>query len=182
MASYCLLMLSMAMELADDDPAYEDVASKFFEHFVAIVDAMNTFGGTGLVGRTGWILLRRHPCQRPAPAFARSLDGRADSAVGRRRCWKTKSCDRLPGFKKRLNWFLENRRDLSRHITYCEHRLAKEAAADSCWPFRRASGWNECCDTCSTRTNSFRRMAFAPCRGFTTIILAACTRNSANSA
>ena len=48
MASYCLLMLSMAMELADEDPAYEDVASKFFEHFVAIVDAMNTFGGTGL--------------------------------------------------------------------------------------------------------------------------------------
>ncbi|HEY2882557.1 MAG TPA: glucosidase, partial [Pirellulales bacterium] len=48
MASYCLLMLSMAMELAKGDPSYEDVASKFFEHFVSIVDAMNTFGGTGL--------------------------------------------------------------------------------------------------------------------------------------
>src|SRR6185295_13282403 len=29
--------------------------------------------------------------------------------------------DRLPGFKKRLDWFLQNRRDLSRHIAYCEH-------------------------------------------------------------
>ena len=35
-----------------DDPAYEDVASKFFEHFVAIADAMNTLGGTGLWDET----------------------------------------------------------------------------------------------------------------------------------
>ena len=41
-------MLAMALELAQDDPAYEDIASKFFEHFVAIADAMNTLGGTGL--------------------------------------------------------------------------------------------------------------------------------------
>ena len=37
-----------ALELAVEDPAYEDIASKFFEHFVAIVDAINTLGGTGL--------------------------------------------------------------------------------------------------------------------------------------
>ena len=48
MAFYCSTMLSMALELASDDPVYEDIASKFFEHFVAIVDAMNTLGGTGL--------------------------------------------------------------------------------------------------------------------------------------
>ena len=48
MAFYCVTMLSMALELAKEDPAYEDVASKFFEHFVAIADAMNTLGGTGL--------------------------------------------------------------------------------------------------------------------------------------
>ena len=41
-------MLAMALELASEDPAYEDMASKFFEHFVAIADAMNTLGGTGL--------------------------------------------------------------------------------------------------------------------------------------
>ncbi len=48
MAFYCTTMLAMALELAKHDPAYEDVASKFFEHFVAITDAMNTLGGTGL--------------------------------------------------------------------------------------------------------------------------------------
>src|SRR5436853_5950421 len=48
MAFYCGTMLSMALELASEDPAYEDIASKFFEHFVAIADAMNTLGGAGL--------------------------------------------------------------------------------------------------------------------------------------
>ena len=58
MAFYCTTMLAMALELASDDPAYEDVASKFFEHFVAITDAMNTLGGTGPLERRGRFLLR----------------------------------------------------------------------------------------------------------------------------
>ena len=48
MAMYCLHMLAMAIELAHDDPAYEDVASKFFEHFVYISQAMNDMGGEGI--------------------------------------------------------------------------------------------------------------------------------------
>ena len=44
---YCLNMLAIALELAQDNPAYEDVASKFFEHFVYIAEAMNNLGGTG---------------------------------------------------------------------------------------------------------------------------------------
>ena len=48
MAFYCGTILSMALEVAREDSAYEDVASKFFEHFVRISDAMNTLGGTGL--------------------------------------------------------------------------------------------------------------------------------------
>ncbi len=48
MAMYCLDMLSMAIELAQEDPAYEDVASKFFEHFVYISQAMNDMGGQGV--------------------------------------------------------------------------------------------------------------------------------------
>ena len=43
MAFYCLTMLSMALELAKEDDAYEDTASKFFNHFVAIADAMNNY-------------------------------------------------------------------------------------------------------------------------------------------
>ena len=48
MASFCLIMLSMSLELALEKPAYEDIASKFFEHFVNICDAINSLGGTGL--------------------------------------------------------------------------------------------------------------------------------------
>ena len=48
MAFYASTMLAMALELAKEDPSYEDIASKFFEHFVRIVDAMNAIGGGGL--------------------------------------------------------------------------------------------------------------------------------------
>ncbi len=47
MAMYCLTMLVMALELAAEDPAYEDIASKFFEHFVYISDTMSDIGGQG---------------------------------------------------------------------------------------------------------------------------------------
>ena len=46
-AMYCLNMLAIALELARENPAYEDVASKFFEHFVYIAHAMNNRGGDG---------------------------------------------------------------------------------------------------------------------------------------
>ena len=39
---------TITLELATDNPAFEDMATKFFEHFVAITDAMNTLGGSGL--------------------------------------------------------------------------------------------------------------------------------------
>ena len=45
MAFFCLTMLDIALELALFDPVYEDMASKFFEHFVSIVDAMNQLSG-----------------------------------------------------------------------------------------------------------------------------------------
>ena len=45
MGMYCLNMLAIALELAHHNPAYEDVASKFFEHFVYIAHAMHNRGG-----------------------------------------------------------------------------------------------------------------------------------------
>lgn len=48
MAFYCGTMLSMALELAEMNPAYEDMASKYFEHSLAIADAMNRLGRSGL--------------------------------------------------------------------------------------------------------------------------------------
>ncbi|MDE3168601.1 MAG: glucosidase, partial [Acidobacteriota bacterium] len=48
MAMFCLDMLAIAVELARQNPVYEDVASKFFEHFVLISRAMNNMGGEGI--------------------------------------------------------------------------------------------------------------------------------------
>jgi hypothetical protein len=47
MGMFCLNMMAIALELAKDDLAYEDVASKFFEHFVHIAHAMNDIGSDG---------------------------------------------------------------------------------------------------------------------------------------
>ena len=47
MGMYCLNMLAMALELAKNNPTYEDIASKFFEHFLYIARAMNHMGGKG---------------------------------------------------------------------------------------------------------------------------------------
>ena len=48
MAFYCGTMLSMALELARQDQAYAEMASKFLDHFVRITDAVNSLDGTGL--------------------------------------------------------------------------------------------------------------------------------------
>jgi hypothetical protein len=48
MAMYCLNMLRIAIELAQDDDAYQDIATKFFEHFLMIGGAMTNLGGKGL--------------------------------------------------------------------------------------------------------------------------------------
>ena len=40
----CLNMLKIALELAQYNPAYEDIASKFFEHFLYITNAMQKVG------------------------------------------------------------------------------------------------------------------------------------------
>ncbi len=47
MATFAIYMLKMALELAREDHSYEDIASKFFEHFISIATAINTIGGHG---------------------------------------------------------------------------------------------------------------------------------------
>ena len=107
----------MALELAEDDPVYEDMASKFFEHFVAIVDAMNTLGGTGLWDDIdGFYYDQLHVHGRTIPLKVRSLVGIiplfAVEVLDEERIAQ------LPGFAKRMHWFLENRSDLARHVAY----------------------------------------------------------------
>ncbi|MDZ4858250.1 MAG: glucosidase [Candidatus Hydrogenedentes bacterium] len=117
MAFYCSTMLSMALELAQTDPAYEDMASKFFEHFVHITDAMNTLGGTGLWDdEDGFYYDELRLVGRAIPLKVRSLVGVIPLFAVE--LLEKEVIDQLPGFAKRMNWFLENRKDLARHISY----------------------------------------------------------------
>ena len=115
MAFYCNTMLAMALELASEDPAYEDVASKFFEHFIAIADAINTLGGTGLWSEDdGFYYDQLHVDGRHTPLRIRSLVGVMPLIAVE--VLEEAKFGQLEGFKKRMNWFLENRPDLARQI------------------------------------------------------------------
>jgi hypothetical protein len=119
MAFYASTMLSIALELAQFDSTYEDMASKFFEHFVAIVDAMNSCGGNGLwddVDGFYYDQLNLHGTS--TPLRTRSLVGVIPLFAVE--VLEDELIDRLPGFKKRTQWFLDNRRDLARHISYLD--------------------------------------------------------------
>jgi Glycosyl hydrolase family 63 C-terminal domain len=112
-------MMSMAMELALSNPAYEDIASKFFEHFVAIADAMNTLGGTGLWNEEdGFYYDQLQVNGKTMPLRIRSLVGLMPLIAVE--VLEENALARLPGFRKRLQWFLDNRTDLARHISYME--------------------------------------------------------------
>src|SRR5262249_39549846 len=117
MAMYSLDMLAIALELAKQDKVYEDVASKFFEHFVYISDAMNNVGNdcTELWNeRDGFYYDVLHVDGRQFPIRLRSMVGLLPLlAVG---TVEGDWMDRLPEFRKRTEWFLKNRSDLTDNI------------------------------------------------------------------
>lgn len=119
MAFFCSVMLSIALELASTDPSYEDVASKFFEHFVEIADTMNTIGGTGLWDENDGFYYDQLLIE------GKSFPLRVRSIVGLIPLFAVEVLDeeviaRLPAFRKRMDWFLQNRRDLRKQISYME--------------------------------------------------------------
>lgn len=117
MAFYCSTMLAIALELAEDDPAAEDLASKFLEHFVAIIDAMNHLDGKGLWDEVdGFYYDHLHIDGTSIPLKVRSMVGIIPLFAAE--ILEEGRLDRLPGFKKRFDWFRQNRPDLARHIVY----------------------------------------------------------------
>ncbi len=119
MAAYCATMLSMALELSVENPVYEDIASKFFEHFVAIADAINTLGGNGLWNEEdGFYYDQVRTSDATIPLKLRSMVGLIPLfAVA---VLEEDVIHRLPSFRKRLLWFLRNRGDLYHQITMME--------------------------------------------------------------
>ncbi len=115
MAFYCNTMLAMALELASEDPAYEDVASKFFEHFIAIADAMNHLGGSGLWSEDdGFYYDQLHLDGVHIPLRVRSLVGALPLIAAE--VLDEEKFRHLKGFNRRMKWFLENRPEVTRNI------------------------------------------------------------------
>jgi hypothetical protein len=113
-AMYALNMLRIALELAQENPAYEDVASKFFEHFVAIDHAINNLGAGGerlWDEQDGFYYDVIHlPGGQSMPLKVRSM-------VGLTPLFAVETLDpalieRLPGFKQRMAWYLQHRQDM----------------------------------------------------------------------
>jgi hypothetical protein len=117
MAFYCATMLSIALELARDNPATEDMASKFFEHFVAITDAINTHGGTGLWDEEdGFYYDQLQINGSVFPLRVRSMVGLIPLLAVE--VLDDGLIQKLPGFKKRMDWFLQHRPDLNALSSY----------------------------------------------------------------
>jgi hypothetical protein len=111
-------MMAIAMELAREDPAYEDVASKFWEHFLHIATAMNHIGGAGAelwdeedgfyydslhLENDGRVRLKVRSMVGLIPLFAVET---IEPKIG----------ERLDGFRRRMEWFIENRPDLTHNV------------------------------------------------------------------
>jgi hypothetical protein len=118
MAMFCLDMLSMAIELARDDPAYEDVASKFFEHFVYIASAMNDMGGTGIGlwdPKDGFYYDVLHLGEKTVmPLKVRSIVGLIPLFAVE--TYEPQDLERMKGFRRRMQWFLDHHPDVGEHV------------------------------------------------------------------
>jgi hypothetical protein len=117
MAMYSLNLLAIAMELAREDPAYEHVASKFWEHFLYIADAINHLGSDG-VGmwdqQDGFFYDVLHMQGSHVPMKVRSMVGLIPLYAVE--TLESDLVNRLPGFKRRLEWFIDNRKDLTSNV------------------------------------------------------------------
>ena len=118
MAFYCLTMLTIALELATFNHVYEDMASKFFEHFTHIADAINEFGGTGLWDeQDGFYYDQLKQNGHRQFLRTRSLVGLLPLIAVE--ILEDQHLQQHKGFTKRMEWFLKHRGDLQKVTTYC---------------------------------------------------------------
>jgi len=122
MGMFCLNLMRIAMELAMENHVYENIATKFFEHFLGIAGAMNNLGGKGIglwddEDEFFYDVLRT-PGGRYLPLKVHSIVGLLPLlAVD---VIQPQLIDALPGFKRRLEWYLANRPDLCSLISRWE--------------------------------------------------------------
>ncbi|MFN8059152.1 MAG: hypothetical protein U0Q12_08290 [Vicinamibacterales bacterium] len=118
MAMYTLNLLAIAMELASEDATYQDVASKFWEHFIYIASAMNNRGdqGVGLWHEADGFFydVLHHSDGSLFPLRIRSMVGLIPLFAVE--TLEPDVLERLPDFARRMEWFIEHRPDLTGNV------------------------------------------------------------------
>jgi hypothetical protein len=116
---FCLTLMRIALELARENPVYENIATKFFEHFLAIALAMNNAGGEGIGLWDDEDEFFYDVLHVPGNGYTRV---RVRSLVGLMPLLAVETIEPellelMPGFKARLEWYLANRPDLAALIS-----------------------------------------------------------------
>jgi Glycosyl hydrolase family 63 C-terminal domain len=122
MGMYSLNMLEIALELAKEDLAYEDIASKFFEHFLYIANAIDGIGSADIAlwdEEDGFYYdAMRLPNGRQFPLKVRSMVGLTPLfAVA---TLELNTLEHFEGFRRRMDWFIRNRKDLKDNVACME--------------------------------------------------------------
>jgi hypothetical protein len=119
MAMYCLNLMRIALELAQENPVYEDIATKFFEHFLHIAEAMNNMGeqGVGLWDEQDQFFydVLNLPSGKAVPLKVRSMVGLIPLFAVE--TLEPELLQRVPEFRRRLDWFLDYRPDLAKLVS-----------------------------------------------------------------
>ena len=128
MGMFCLNLMRIAIELALENHVYENIATKFFEHFLGIAAAMNNLGGSG-VGLWNeedefYYDVLHTPGGRYVPLKVRSVVGLLPLLAVETIQWQL--IEALPGFKSRLEWYLEYRPDLASLVSRWQEPGMKE--------------------------------------------------------
>ena len=122
MGMYCLNLLTIALELARNNFAYSDIASKFFEHFIFIAHAMNDVATDGIElwnEQDGFYYdVLHYNNQIALPLKVRSMVGLIPLfAIS---ILESNLIDMLPSFKRRMQWFIDNWSDIDQHIEHMQ--------------------------------------------------------------
>ena len=116
MAFYSLHMLEIALTLAADDPAYEDMAIKYFEHFVSIASALNGMASELWDDATGFFYDHLKHGSEILPLRVRSLVGL--STLFGVTILKQQYLEKVPGFSRRLDHFARERHVRHQYIVF----------------------------------------------------------------
>jgi hypothetical protein len=121
MAMYCLNLMRIALELSLHNHVYEDIATKFFEHFLSIADAMTNMGGDGN-GIGLWDEEDQFYYDSLQLPDGRLITLKVRSMVGLIPLFavetlEPQTLDKLPGFKRRMEWVLNHRPELARLVS-----------------------------------------------------------------